>query len=833
MKNGKLLVLTLFVVLFGGYALLKYLPLSPFSDAQLISALPFDTPYFIQFAHFPDTADQIKEEVPDMEKTTYWTNVLTHLGITQLAEREKILAWPVGWNDDDRQLFLYDIKGIELPVSRWLSDGVQSTQYKGHLIYKVKDFAGADLAIAQFKNLLLISQQSLLIEDALRELSAQNELGSADNLLPAIWSSRIAKDRPSSYFNLTYAQSFFQHRNPQGWSHFRSTEMEWLQLSWEKKADSSTPLFQAQAAHRKLAKSRKTGLRMGEVLGIIPAWVNNWEALQLADVGKTYEVLSKGQTDWYSRYVLPWAGDHIAWADLIQLGSPTGLTWFVPCKDTLIAEQSLNALLAEAGELGRLNYQSYELVQGNVNKLFAAWHHGTATTQNPWWTKIDGYYVFAAEKQSLQQLIDAYVVGQTLLRLELPDDYISLESQWLRVMPAPTEWKLGGDAVWLNGKPADAMWEIKGYRHLRSQKGETPPSIVWRSPLRGKVDKAPQVVEVSGAFAEILATDQGNRLYCLDRQGDIRWQTQLEGSRLSSFFALPQPQGDKKALVFNTSSALYQLDDKGQAIKPFPLPLYPSATNGVTALDFQREGIYQFFVACEEGIFGFSAEGVPLTGWNPLATSGRFEQPIQHLQDRTHDYLLAMNRAGVVYSWKRSAEMNFPAIQTRPTDNPLGLENSRNLQRIVSVDSAGLAQFVNMEGAQFSLSLPVGNNENVKFAFGNFTGDARPDFALVSGRQLALHYYSAKGLEAKFQVDLVREPDQLFSVDLPGKRALIGILYNKRQEIELYDEMGRLFPGFPLAGSTPFSMYPLGEEGEYLLVVGQEEWVIAYRVSIP
>jgi len=66
-----------------------------------------------------------------------------------------------------------------------------------------------------------------------------------------------------------------------------------------------------------------------------------------------------------------------------------------------------------------------------------------------------------------------------------------------------------------------------------------------------------------------------------------------------------------------------------------------------------------------------------------------------------------------------------------------------------------------------------------------------------------------------------------------GGKALIGTLYHDRQEIELYDEQGRLLPGFPLAGSTPFSLYPLVGEREYLLVVGQEEWVIAYRISIP
>jgi len=833
LKNGKLIVLSLFAVLIGGYALLKYLPASPFSEAKLTHALPFDTPYFIQFAHFPDSTSSLKSEVPDIEKTMYWTQVLTYLEITQLDGREKILAWPVGWEDNDRQLFIYDIKGIELPLKRWMSEGVKNTQYKGYSIYQVKDFAGVNLVIAQFKNLLLMSQQSLLIEDALRELSAQNEEGGEDHSSPEIWSHRISQERPSSYFNLNYAQSFFQDRNPQGWSHFRSTGMEWLQLSWEKNIDSSSGLFQAQAADAALTKSRKTGLRMGEVLGIIPAWVNNWEALQLADMAQTYQGLSKGQTDWFSRYVLPWAGEHIAWADLIQLGNPSGLTWFVPCKDTLIAEQSLEALLAEAGELDRINYQSYELVQGNIDKLFAAWHQGVATTQNPWWTKIGSYYVFAAEKQSLQQLIDAYIVGQTLLQLELPSDYISLETQWLRILPAPAPWKLNGDAVWLRGKPDNGVWEITGYRHLRSQKGETPPSIVWRSPLRTTVDRAPQVVDVSGTSAEILVTDQGNRLYCLDQQGEIRWQKPLEGTRLSSFFTLPQPQTGRKVLVFNTTRALYQLDDSGEAIKPFPLPLSPAATNGVTALDFQQEGIYQFYVACEAGIFGFSAAGVPLAGWNPLVTSGRFEQAIQHLQDRTHDYLLAMNRAGVVYNWKRSAEMYFPAIQTQATANPLGVEESRRLQRVVSVDSTGLAQFINMKGEQFSLSLPVGDNENVKFAFGNFTGDERSDFALTSGRQLALHYYSTKGLQEQFQIDLAREPDQLFSVEVFGGKALIGTLYHDRQEIELYDEQGRLLPGFPLAGSTPFSLYPLVGEREYLLVVGQEEWVIAYRISIP
>lgn len=107
------------------------------------------------------------------------------------------------------------------------------------------------------------------------------------------------------------------------------------------------------------------------------------------------------------------------------------------------------------------------------------------------------------------------------------------------------------------------------------------------------------------------------------------------------------------------------------------------------------------------------------------------------------------------------------------------------------------------------------------------------DFVTLREEGLRLHYYSSRGFEAGFQQTLDLRPDLIFSVSVEGLAYdLIGTLHLEKEEIHLYDGEGKLLPGFPLAGSTPFMLHPLDIEGDYVLLVGHQDWLLAYRIKL-
>ncbi len=818
------------------YLLLTQWSFSPFRKLRVVEALPFDAPQAFLFEYLPKAESILPEE--DFRQSNYWISVLDHLGVLRLEEREKLLIWPSGKEEFNRQLFIYDLSGIDLPEEEWLPQKVQRTFYKRHEIFHLQDQNGQEVVLSSFRNLLLLSHQSVFIEDALRELTDQNQSVDRNIAHPASWTSKAKHSFATTYYHFPFAASFFEESTQQGLSYMSPLTWEGWQIHWER--ENTSAVFTAEvfwANEQSLPISKQTGLRMGAALELIPAWAVDWEILQLKDIQEANRTLTAGRADWLSRYILPWAGDHLGWIDLMPTADAFSLAWLVPYQDSLLAQQSLQEFLEEAGELDREIYQTFELVQVNAQNLFGAWRKGEELVQNPWWCRLANYYVFAADQQGLRQLIDAYIVGQNILQHNLPDQLIQLETQWLRGLPCPASWQNifppHTTGMWLSGKATRKGWQVEGFPANPSAGIPRGPTILWRAELRGELDLTPAFISYSDGGWRAIATDRSQGVYQFDEDGDLRWRKEFRGKRISEIYPLARQGNPASTILFNSNEALYQLDEQGEAVENFPITLQPAASTGVLAIDFQQEGIYEFYVPCQNGIYAFSEKGIPLPDWNPLLTSGDFLQPLQHLQTKTEDYLIGFNSAGVLYNWRRSGEAHFLPKQLGVTDNPLGIESEQEPFRVAVVDKRGLAQLVNMRGEQFGLPLAVGEDSTVQFNSGNFIGDARIDFVTLRADGIRLHYYSERGFESGFHQKLDLRPDLLFTVPIAGQpNDLIGTLHRGKKEIRLYDGAGRMLPGFPLAGSTPFILHPLDTQGNFVLLVGHRNWLLAYQIDL-
>jgi hypothetical protein len=231
-------------------------------------------------------------------------------------------------------------------------------------------------------------------------------------------------------------------------------------------------------------------------------------------------------------------------------------------------------------------------------------------------------------------------------------------------------------------------------------------------------------------------------------------------------------------------------------------------------------------------VYGYQLDGGPVPAWNPFCELGNIQQPLLHFQHDNKDYLVLRNTNGSLRAFARDGSLRIQAdFPPGPSHSSLQWQAVADQARIVSCTDSGLVEVAPLRGDPIQFRLPVGNNLDVKMIYADFLGDDRKDFLLSSGKTLALHAYTSRGLIRQFEQALSQEIDQIFPVKEFGKqKQRVGALLENNARIYLLSGAGSILPGFPLAGSTPFFIADLFQTGEAHLIVGYQDEILAYRL---
>lgn len=162
--------------------------------------------------------------------------------------------------------------------------------------------------------------------------------------------------------------------------------------------------------------------------------------------------------------------------------------------------------------------------------------------------------------------------------------------------------------------------------------------------------------------------------------------------------------------------------------------------------------------------------------------------------------------------------------------------------RIVAGSSNGKILIMNTLGKSFGFSPILGMTEGVQFVYADVIGDERKDYIRVSKDKMAVQYYdkekNAKGKEKDILKEagiykLIPAKHQVFEVNITNKnKKMIGFLEVENGSILLFDAKGQLQNGFPLAGTSKFTMVDLFGENGNTLVVANRDKICAYKIKI-
>jgi len=529
--------------------------------------------------------------------------------------------------------------------------------------------------------------------------------------------------------------------------------------------------------------------------------------------------------------------------------------------DPDLASHYLEKFSEQKGELKDFNYQNFRIRQVlATNLLKPIFGSGINGIHNPFYTQLGDYLIFSNSRQSLEVWIDKYLVGQTLSRDDrfliwhneqqkpsnglfyIEPSYASnlllsfLKEEVARSIRSQLNPYLKFNQFAFSLYPAEKEAYISvASKFSYGEKKENQTTIMWKTALSDTIVKAPQVFYNPRRKAyEIIVQDQSNTISLLNQGGDMLWERRINEALLSSIFTIDFYGNGQVQYLFNTSDAIYLLDDEGKDVGTFPIPLKSRATNGVVVVDFQKRKEYAYFLACENGnVYGFSQLGKPLPGWNPQAGQGLVRRPVQHFVYKNQDYLLVLNDRGQLSAFKRDGSRRFsPTKLDAIMTGPMGLDFANNRMRIVGSDERGRLYVLNRAGDLFHLNMRIGKNEAVEFCYADVLGEKNKDYIGLSNKDLTVYSYTKDGDFApsmNYTFDLSQ--DSIFEVKLPGfAKSMIGSCSKENHQINLINGEGKTYPGFPLAGNSSFEITNLFGNDQKVLVVAFDESVYVYKL---
>jgi hypothetical protein len=115
----------------------------------------------------------------------------------------------------------------------------------------------------------------------------------------------------------------------------------------------------------------------------------------------------------------------------------------------------------------------------------------------------------------------------------------------------------------------------------------------------------------------------------------------------------------------------------------------------------------------------------------------------------------------------------------------------------------------------------------------NINNENKENWIILSGQTLTCFETEGKSFSEKWSRGLPVKPDQIFEVELPGENsAAVGMLAKQSEKIYLFDQLGKPYAGFPLAGTSTFEIVDLYGDGRAVLIVNNRDQIQTYILDL-
>lgn len=346
---------------------------------------------------------------------------------------------------------------------------------------------------------------------------------------------------------------------------------------------------------------------------------------------------------------------------------------------------------------------------------------------------------------------------------------------------------------------------------------------VWESLMDTTIVIKPAlVVNHNTSEKEIFVQDLANRVYLINSAGRILWKQPVDGPILGDVCQVDFYRNGKLQYLFNTAKKIHLIDRNGNYVERYPISLRSDATNPLSVFDYDNSRDYRLCVATEDRkIYLYDIEGNMITGWKFGETESMVTGAIQHFRIGDSDYIIAVdqNRAYILNRRGRERIRLKDRVVLSP-QNPLVLDMNirEDKPRWISTDTSGTVIAIYQDGSVSRL-LTRKMSSGHFFRMQDIDSDGIPEFIFADGDELEVVHQDGKKMFNFSVKGSISEIPDIYKFSASDVK--IGITDRTRNRIYLINSDGSLHEGFPLEGSTRFSIgYFAGSDSRFNLIVG-------------
>lgn len=493
-------------------------------------------------------------------------------------------------------------------------------------------------------------------------------------------------------------------------------------------------------------------------------------------------------------------------------------------------------------------YQLDRQTSFNIYRLPDQFFKGTALESlfNSYFTVFDNYLIFGPSVDALSRVIYQNVLQKTFVSdpvFEEISDYLSNRSN-LTFFIRPFAY-MDYRKEMMNEKMAAFMdrmeiflRRIPGvvvqfsnegdlfYQSISSQytlQIKEEALTVWESLMDTAAVIKPVLVENHNTSEkEIFVQDLANRVYLINGTGRVLWKQPLDGPIMGDVYQVDYYKNGKLQYLFNTAGKIHLIDRNGNYVERYPISLRSNATNPLALFDYDNSRDYRLFIATEDRkIYLYDIEGNMISGWRFGNTESTVKTKIQHFRVHGRDYIVLLDENRVYFLDRRGRErIRLKERLLLTAQNPLTLDmNIREERpRWISTDTAGNVKAIYLDGSVSSLMTRKMSPDHL-FSMVDLTRDGIPEYIYVDGNKLDVFTQDGKSLFSFKVRDVISNRPDIYKFSASDVK--MGVTDRSRNRIYLINSDGSLYEGFPLEGSTRFSIgYFKGSDSRFNLIVG-------------
>lgn len=494
-------------------------------------------------------------------------------------------------------------------------------------------------------------------------------------------------------------------------------------------------------------------------------------------------------------------------------------------------------------------FQIFKLPIPNIPELL--WGEFFKEASSQYFTFIDNYMLMGPNVKALSEFIKEVALGKTMNTNQTYQDnkeFLASQSNFLlyastpKVNPYLTQFLNKS----LQGKFKEYKENINKFQsfgiQLTANKKliynnifieydpilELPPQTEWESRLDTCFTHKPYLVKNHYTKEkEIFIQDVNNKIYLINPSGRILWSKQLDEAILGKVHQIDFFRNNKLQYLFVTKKQLHLIDRKGNNVKNYPVRLHSEATNGVSIFDYDKNRNYRFFIPCaDKKIYAYNKNGKTLKGWKPAKAENKITCKPQHFRISNKDYIVYADEYRIyILNRKGKERVKLQNQFAKSVRNPFYQYGNS----IITTDQSGVIRRIYFNGKSKNIELGTFSNQHF-FTISNLTGDSKLEYLFADKNQMKVFNSEGKEIFTKEYNSNISNCPSIYRFS--KWKTEIGFCLKDDNQIHLIDAKGNNHKGFPVKGSTEFSIgFSKNKKKSFNLYVGdRKNFLLNYSV---